>query len=135
MTVFDTALGVREEMHRVDDDAPVSLRFIGFRKGRRFYRPENFGMMKFVAKTGWLGQRVNPGLRAIVESDVVVDVSGGDSFTDMYPDDRIHNIAGIKELVLDQGRPLLLLPQTYGPFDQSLERASRIVRRSAACFA
>jgi polysaccharide pyruvyl transferase WcaK-like protein len=53
----------------------------------------------------------------------------------MYPDDRIHNIAGSKEFVLDQGRPLLLLPQTYGPFDESLERASRIVRRSVACFA
>ena len=135
MTIFDTALGVRLEKHRVDDGEPIALRFIGFRTGRRFYRPENFSMMKAVAKAGRPGRLFNPGVRAIMESDVVVDVSGGDSFTDMYPDDRIENIAGSKEFILDQGRPLLLLPQTYGPFDESLERASRIVRRSVACFA
>ena len=135
MTIFDTALGVRLEKHRVDDGEPIALRFIGFRTGRRFYRPENFSMMKAVAKAGRPGRHFNPGVRAIMESDVVVDVSGGDSFTDMYPDDRIENIAGSKEFILDQGRPLLLLPQTYGPFDESLERASRIVRRSVACFA
>ena len=135
MTVFDTALGVRLEKHRVDDGEPIAMRFIGFRTGRRFYRPENFSMMKAVAKAGRPGRHFNSGVRAIMESDVVVDVSGGDSFTDMYPDNRIHNIAGSKEFVLDQGRPLLLLPQTYGPFDESLDRASRIVRRSAACFA
>lgn len=135
LTVFDTGLGVRVEQHQVDDHDPLSLRFIGFRTGRRFYRPENFEMMKVAAKVGRLGRLLNPGVRTIMESDVVVDVSGGDSFTDMYPDDRIHNIAGSKEFVLDQCRPLLLLPQTYGPFDESLERASRIVRRSVACFA
>ncbi|MCP4903545.1 MAG: polysaccharide pyruvyl transferase family protein, partial [bacterium] len=135
LTIFDMRLGVRVEQHQVDNDEPLSMRFIGIRTGHRYYRAENLANMKYVAKAGWLGRRFNPGVRAIMESNVVLDVSGGDSFTDMYPDERIELIAGPKEFVLDQGRPLLLLPQTYGPFDESLDRASRIVRRSAACFA
>jgi len=135
ITVFDTAKGVRYEKARVDDHEPVPLRFIGFRTGRRFYRPENLRFMQFAARAGALGRMFNPGVRAIMESNVVLDVSGGDSFTDMYPDDRIDGIAGCKELVLESGRPLLLLPQTYGPFDESLDRASRIVRESVACYA
>ena len=135
MTVFDTALGVRSESHWVDDQDPVTMRFIGFRTGRRIYRPENLMFMQVARKAGAVGRFSSPGIRAIAESDVVLDVSGGDSFTDMYPDDRIKGVAGCKELVLDCGRPLLLLPQTYGPFEESLDRASRIVRRSVACFA
>ena len=50
LTVFDTGLGVRVERHQVDDHDPLLLRFIGFRTGRRLYRPENFHMMKVAAK-------------------------------------------------------------------------------------
>ncbi len=135
MTVFDSWLGVREEAFKVDDQGPLSFRFIGFRTGQRFYRPENLQFMRLAARVGALGRAVNPGIRAIKESNVVLDVSGGDSFTDMYPDDRINTIAGCKELVLEYGRPLILLPQTYGPFDVSRDRASQIVRKSIACFA
>ena len=135
LTVFDSRLGVREESFRVDDQEPMSFRFIGFRLGRRFYRPENLRFMRLASRLGALGKSIDPGIRSIEESDVVLDVSGGDSFTDMYPDNRINTIAGCKELVLDCGRPLILLPQTYGPFDVSLDRASRIVRKSIACFA
>ena len=91
--------------------------------------------MQIAAGAGALGRMFNPGMHAIMESNVVLDVSGGDSFTDMYPDDRIDGVAGCKELVLESGRPLLLLPQTYGPFDESLDRASRIVREFVACYA
>ncbi|MAB72927.1 MAG: hypothetical protein CMJ54_10525 [Planctomycetaceae bacterium] len=135
VTVFDSGLGLRSESHQVDDADPIPLRFVGFRTGRRYYRSENIEFMKIAAKLGGLGKILSSGVREVIESDVILDVSGGDSFTDMYPDDRIDNIAGSKEFVLDEGRPLLLLPQTYGPFDESLDRASRIVRRSAACFA
>ena len=135
LTVFDSGSGVRNETFNIDGGNPASLRFSGIRTGRRYYRAENLQFMRLASRLGGLGKSMCPGLRYITDSDVVCDVSGGDSFTDMYPDDRIEEHAGYKELVLECGRPLLLLPQTYGPFDESLERASRIVRRCQACFA
>ena len=135
LAIFDSGNGVRKEMFRVNGDDPVLLRFVGIRIGRRYYRYENLQFMRLASKLGGFGTRICPGLRCIAESKVVCDVSGGDSFTDMYPDDRIEEHAGYKELVLDSGLPLVLLPQTYGPFDKSLERATRIVRNCEACFA
>jgi colanic acid/amylovoran biosynthesis protein len=134
-TVFDSALGDRRESFHVDSAEPISLRFLGYRTGRRVHRSENLFQMNLASRLGALGSSLNSGVAAIRESVVTLDVSGGDSFTDMYPDDRIHMIAGCKELVLRLNRPLILLPQTYGPFDESLDRASRIVRASTACFA
>ena len=37
--------------------------------------------------------------------------------------------------MLRLNKPLILLPQTYGPFDKSFDRASRIVQDATACFA
>lgn len=134
-TVFDSALGDRRESFHVDSGEPVPLRFLGYRTGKRIHRSENLFQMNLASKLGGLGSSLNAGVAAIRESVATLDVSGGDSFTDMYPDDRIHLIAGCKELVLRLNRPLILLPQTYGPFDESLDRASRIVQASTACFA
>ena len=135
LTVFDTALGERREPFHVDSGEPVTLRFLGYRTGKRIYRSENLIQMNLASRLGPLGATLNSGVTAIRASVATLDVSGGDSFTDMYPDDRIQMVAGCKELVLRMNRPLILLPQTYGPFDESLERASRIVQAATACFA
>jgi polysaccharide pyruvyl transferase WcaK-like protein len=73
----------------------------------------------------------------VVRADAVLDVSGGDSFADIYGRDRFRTVALPKMLALRAGRPLLLLPQTYGPFtDRSLrERAASLVRRAALAWA
>jgi polysaccharide pyruvyl transferase WcaK-like protein len=55
-------------------------------------------------------------LRTVDEADLVLDVSGGDSFTDLYGSARFRNIVAPKQIALRLGRPLVLLPQTYGPF-------------------
>ena len=65
-------------------------------------------------------------VRAIGESDAVLDVSGGDSFTDIYGPSRFNDIIGPKRMALNMQRPLILLPQTYGPFTNS--RSERIAR-------
>lgn len=134
-TVFDSGSGMRNEEFHVDSRGAVEIRFLGYRTGRRIYLPENLHQMQFAAHVGKWGGRLNSGVRAILESTAVLDVSGGDSFTDMYPGNRIKMVAGCKEVALQAGRPLILLPQTYGPFDESLDRAKNIVRRSWACFA
>ena len=135
MSVFDTKQGDRVLSYRVDDQHPIELCVIGYRTGRRYYMPENLQAMRAAAKLGLVGRFLNPGVKAISEADVVLDVSGGDSFTDMYPDDRINYMCGSKELVISSGRPLVLLPQTYGPFDKSMDRARKIVRAAYSCYA
>ena len=135
MSVFDTKQGSRILKYQVDDQGPIELRVIGYRTGRRYQRPENLQAMRVAAKLGPVGRFLNPGVKAISEADVVLDVSGGDSFTDMYADDRINYISGCKELVISRGTPLVLLPQTYGPFDKSLDRAKKIVRAAFSCYA
>lgn len=133
--VFDTLLGRRVESSRLDAGAPIEVHFLGSRTGRRFHRWENLKQMEWASCLGSLGGRINPGVRVLRKSACLLDVSGGDSFTDMYPDDRMSLISGMKELSFAIGTPLVMLPQTYGPFAESRDRAARIVRASRACWA
>ena len=74
-----------------------------------------------------LACKLNPTLSKLLHSDAVLDVSGGDSFADIYGPQRFANMAQFKTLALDLGRPLILLPQTFGPFQY--ESSKQIVRR------
>ena len=65
----------------------------------------------------------NPVVRTVADSDLVLDVSGGDSFTDLYGAARFRQIIAPKQIALATGRPLVLLPQTYGPFSRATSRA------------
>lgn len=88
-----------------------------------------------------MGSRIGFGggtpLRRISEADAVLDVSGGDSFSDIYGMRRFQTVALPKLMTLNQRRPLILLPQTYGPFAAGGARrtAQRIVRGAAQCWA
>lgn len=86
------------------------------------------------AMFGGLG---NPGVRAIAHADAVLDISGGDSFTDLYGRRRFNGVALPKLITLQQQRPLILLPQTYGPFKSRRSRriAKRLVRGATAAWA
>jgi polysaccharide pyruvyl transferase WcaK-like protein len=77
-------------------------------------------------------------LRALfAKADAVLDISGGDSFTDIYGHHRLDSICAPKQLALRRRSPLILLPQTYGPFQQSdsRARAERIVRAASIAWA
>lgn len=133
--IFDPHLGRRAVQVRVDSGEPISVEFQGVRHGRRYHRPENISQARALSRFGSVARHLNPVVRIIDESDCLLDVSGGDSFTDLYPDSRMDLVAGGKELVLDRGRPLVLLPQTYGPFTESRDRAARIVKMARAAWA
>jgi polysaccharide pyruvyl transferase WcaK-like protein len=66
-----------------------------------------------------------------------LDVSGGDSFTDLYGERRFWEVTRPKLLALEMNRPLVLLPQTYGPFENPRIRevASRVVRGATRAWA
>jgi len=56
--------------------------------------------------------------KVVKDCDMVIDIGGGDSFTDIYGVHRIGTLLGSKFLVWMGGVPLILAPQTIGPFDK-----------------
>ncbi len=58
----------------------------------------------------------NPCLSAIAQADLIGSIAGGDSFSDIYGLGRLLYVALPQILVLLLGKPLVLLPQTLGPF-------------------
>jgi len=64
------------------------------------------------------------GLRAAVRGcDLVLDVSAGDSFSDIYGARRFLFNVLAKAVVIGARRPLIMSPQTIGPFQRSWARA------------
>ena len=133
-TVFDYGRG--REKRRIDFgiDQTVHFHRQGAIHSRRFYRPENLQIIKLFGLLGGLG---NPGIRTIKQSDAVLDISGGDSFTDLYGPWRFRSVILPKLIAIQQRIPLVLLPQTYGPFASSKNemQASTIVKQSMCTWA
>jgi len=118
--VFDNGLGLRHDEFKVGDRQMPLLRF-GARGGSRYYRPENLRTMAALSPFG-PAARLNRGLSLIDTCSAVMDVSGGDSFSDIYGPDRFRNVVLPKFIAARRGRRLLLLPQTYGPFKDPRHR-------------
>ncbi len=68
----------------------------------------------------------HPQLEQVLSSRMAMDITGGDSFSDIYGFRRFFMGFLLKWLVLFLGKPLILLPQTYGPFKK---RRTRILAR------
>ena len=79
----------------------------------------------------------SPFLKQIRECDMVLDIGEGDSFTDIYGLERYLVLTGTKYAAWLSGRPLILSPQTIGPFEGAFARicANFIMRRSKKVFA
>lgn len=119
--------------------AGVNLRFIVFGNvGERDYMP--------AGKDIRLGSHISlkelvtghsPYLRDLEECDLVLDIGEGDSFADIYGMRRFVMQIASKMAVLAKRRPLILSPQTIGPFDRWYCRwlAKLLMRRCAKVFA
>lgn len=131
--VFDHGRGLRTEQSNIGAER-ISFRAQGAIGGLRLYRPEN--LTRAVAENR-VGLTFNPIVRTIRNAAAVLDISGGDSFSDIYGRRRFVAVTQPKHLALDAGTPLILMPQTYGPFSDPGRRAeaSDIVRRSSLAFA
>ena len=70
------------------------------------------------------------------ECDVMLDIGAGDSFTDIYPDRRFAYMAATKVVTVLRGVPLILSPQTVGPFSRQPHSAfaAWALRRARAAF-
>lgn len=80
---------------------------------------------------------MHPDARLVLQATCVADLSGGDSFTNLYGGLIFAAQCLRKKTALDSQVPLLLLPQTYGPFlGKTASRiATSIVRRASFCWA
>lgn len=76
-------------------------------------------------------------VKQIRECDIVFDIGEGDSFTDIYGAVRFALQIGSKISVLACGRPLILSPQTIGPFEKAWCRglAAMVMKRCRRVFA
>jgi polysaccharide pyruvyl transferase WcaK-like protein len=130
--VFDNGLGRREMVFRMNDGLTLPLTLFGARGGRRYHRPENLAVMQFASRLGALGKLLNEGVRIIDSCDAVLDVSGGDSFSDIYGGQRFSSVYWPKQIALLRRKPLILMPQTYGPYrDPKVLALAESVTRSA----
>lgn len=124
--VADHGRGLRQ-----GDWGYANVNLIGLTHHRRYWRGDSL-------RTAHASVRVkgkfNAPARAILGSRAVLDISGGDSFTDIYGAKRFQAMALTKRLALDAGVPLILLPQKLGPFrdNSALNEAVSILRRAKA---
>lgn len=114
--VFDNKLGKRSEIHHFSEGHKFEVEHIGIRAGHRYYLPENIVAISALSHLGALGGMINSVVRDIDNFDVVLDISGGDSFSDIYGVKRFMSVVRPKLISLKRHVPLILLPQTYGPY-------------------
>jgi len=113
---------------------PVPFRTAGMSAGRRVWRTNH---LRRAQVSAWVGLNRNEIVREIGAADALLDVSGGDSFTDLYGASRFNDITGPKKLALRLGTPMILLPQTYGPFNspRNQRTARDLIANSTLAFA
>lgn len=68
----------------------------------------------------------------VKQCDVVLDIGAGDSFADIYGPGRIAKMLLASNIILNAGVPLILSPQTIGPFkNAAIKRAALNIMRRA----
>jgi colanic acid/amylovoran biosynthesis protein len=70
---------------------------------------------------------------ALKRCDLVVDIGGGDSWTDIYSNKRFAFLWWSKWRAVQLGKPVVMAPQTIGPFTRPVHKwlASAVMRRAA----
>ena len=133
ITAFDNGEGIRPASASVAG-GDLAYQLCGAIPTRRIYRRDSLWRIR---ASGWLGGLASDAIKVIRRADAVLDVTGGDSFTDLYGARRFRLVTLEKMIALEQHRPLILLPQTIGPFRSARARriAQRILCSAAAVWA
>lgn len=90
---------------------------------------------QFSYRSGFLHlQKSVSAYKAMKKCDLFIDLTNGDSFTDIYGQGRFDGLTRIKEIIEKNEWPLILGPQTYGPFheEKNQNRAKRVIE-AATC--
>ena len=122
LLVFDNGRGVRQESTLLASGVDYEFSRIGARGGKRYYLQENLATMASLSSLGRSIGGLHPIIRVLDRCSAILDVSGGDSFSDIYGSHRFWSIIRPKLIAKRRQIPLVLLPQTYGPFRGRRER-------------
>ncbi len=133
--VMDWRRGVRlaspEILRHAGLTGNTSTNFIGWSQTRKFWRSDSALFAEIARRTG---VPIGSGAKAIRDCSVLLDVSGGDSFADIYGRRRFVCVSRPKWIATAMGTPYVLLPQTYGPYeDPSMRREARDIIANSAC--
>ncbi len=118
-------------------DGMATAHLVNLRYSWRIWLPNNIARLLVVALLMRVFSRNrllrrHPWLQPICDADLVGSLAGGDSFSDMYGLARLLYVTLPQLLVLWLGKPLVILPQTIGPFESGIGRAiARFILRRA----
>lgn len=134
LVIFDNGTGGVSSQAIQTSNGECIVDLCGARPSKRLYLPDAYARIRFAARLGGLW---NPAARYLLKADAILDISGGDSFTDLYGTPRFGYVNYLKLVALENRKHLILLPQTYGPFSTAKFRrvAEGIVRSSAMAWA
>lgn len=119
-------------IYKIQHAGGVALvKLINIRFSKKFWRENNIVRLLttalliklFPVKTikNWIIAR-DPCLQAIESSAITGSIAGGDSFSDIYGIERLIYVTLPQLLVILMDRPLVLLPQTLGPFKSAVAK-------------
>ena len=100
MTIADHGRGLRQA-----NWGYTSVDLVGLTHNRRFWRGDS---LRTARAMGRIGGGFSAPARTIRGSAAVLDISGGDSFTDIDGRKRFEAMALTKRMALDAGVPLIL---------------------------
>ena len=130
LTIFDHGRGERVTRLPIDN-GQMDVRQVGCYSSRRYYRVSNLTQIHVAAHLGL--RHLHPILSIVGELDAVLDISGGDSFSDIYGIRQFRSQCLPKLIALQLGLPLVLLPQTFGPYKlATAQSAARSILRRAS---
>lgn len=76
-------------------------------------------------------------IRYVKRCDFIIDLTQGDSFSDIYGETRFYRWTGFKRLIEICGTPLILGPQTLGPYsnDKVRRTAKKVIENASLVIA
>lgn len=107
---------------------------MGAKHTRRFYKPSSYLNIEAMLSLPFFETKQS---QLFSDATAILDLSAGDSFTDLYGQQRFESIVSPKELAIKFQKALILLPQTYGPFSKSsnAKRATEYLKYSSLAYA
>ena len=130
---------------KISSNKKYSLEYIFFNRDKEF-SPEELEVWEYLdidtskikeIKRNFLGKNFKilywfNYIKNFITCSVFLDITGGDSFSDIYGDKRFLEGARPKRIIEIIRKPLILLPQTYGPFShkKNIKMVTKIIDKA-----
>ncbi len=126
--ILVVAGGIKEQIELELPDRIVPLEVCWVNTFRSLRIRSSSGHLKLLRRLRWIMPGLgtawlcNRTLKQLMSCDAVLDIGAGDSFSDIYGSGVFERQVAVKQLAIDMGKPLILLPQTFGPFSHASSR-------------